>query len=241
MDALAASAQRAPAKIVHPLSLVEFVAEELRRRLLSGVYRPGQKLSEVGLAQELGVTRPPLREAMRLLQKEGLLTSEPRRGTFVTRLTVKDVREIYSLRHALEDLALDLALPLQDPAVQLRPLWDAIEGMKRSVRDGDLGALTIENLRFHRALTRLADHRYLHSAYDALLGQLQMCMAMNLAFRETVYGNPGEVVDRHVSLLRQIEAGDPAAAKKALAEHGDRAFLSVLDTLLEGPDEKSSI
>lgn len=229
------SEQVAAFDAVPPPSLVEFVADELRRRLLRGQYRPGQRLSEVRVAQELGVTRPPLREAMRLLQKEGLLTSEPRRGTFVTRLTARDIREIYSLRHALENLAIELALPVEDPA-RFGPLWDAIEGMKRSVRDGDLSALTIQNLRFHRALTALADHHYLQRAYEGIMGQLQMCMAMNLSFRETVYDDPNEVVERHIALLRVFEAGDSEAAKAALEAHGDRSFLAVLDDLLPDPE-----
>lgn len=214
-----------------PPSLVEFVEDELRRRLLRGVYRPGERLPEVRISRELGVTRPPLREAMRLLQKEGLLDSEPRRGTFVRRLTAREIREIYVVRHALEELALDLALPLPDPA-PLQRLWNEIEGMRRSVAEDDLAALTLHNLDFHRALTGLAENDRLQRSYEALLGELQMCMAMNLCFRETVYNDPGDVVERHIGLTRVIERGDPQAAKQALSDHGDRSFLDVIDQLL---------
>jgi DNA-binding GntR family transcriptional regulator len=214
-----------------PPSLVEFVANELRTRLLRGNYRPGERLPEVRIAQELGVTRGPLREAMRFLQTEGLLQAEPRRGTFVRRLSARDIREIYTVRHALEELALELALPI-DNSEQLKPLWEEIDNMRESVRENDLATLTINNLRFHRALTTLSGNDRLQQMYGSLLGELQMCMAMNLSFRETVYDDPNEVVERHIALLWSIEAGDPAEAKRALAEHGDRSFLENLDELL---------
>src|SRR5579884_2395332 len=108
-------------QLAAPPSLVMLVTQELRKRVLRGEYAPGQRLSEVQLSRELGVSRPPLREAMRLLQQEGLLSLQPRRGTFVAPLTAEDVREIYSLRAALEALAVDLALPLSAPE-QLQPL-----------------------------------------------------------------------------------------------------------------------
>ncbi len=212
-------------------SLVQVIADELRRQVLSGQYRPGQRLQEAALAQELGVSRPPLREAMRLLEHEGLLTSEPRHGMFVTPLTVEDIREIYSLRSALESLAMDLALPLED-AARLQPLRDNVERMKRCVREGDLAALTMENFNFHREMTALAGHKRLQRAYESLIGQLQMCMAMNLRFRESLIGNRDDVVERHEVLIRLVEAGDPVAVKHALANHGDRAFLSDLENLL---------
>jgi DNA-binding GntR family transcriptional regulator len=212
-------------------SLVQVIADELRRQVLSGQYRPGQRLPEAALAQELGVSRPPLREAMRLLEHEGLLTSEPRHGMFVTPLTVEDIREIYSLRSALESLAMDLALPLEDRA-RLQPLRDSVDRMRRCVLEGDLAALTVENFQFHREMTALAGHKRLQRAYESLIGQLQMCMAMNLRFRESLIGNRNDVVERHEMLIRLVEAGDVTAVKHALANHGDRAFLSDLEHLL---------
>lgn len=222
---------RSTSRLLTPPSLVEVVATELRHRVLGGQYRPGQRLSEAALAQELGVSRPPLREAMRLLQQEGLLMSEPRRGMFVPPLMPEDVREIYSLRSALENLAIDLAMPIEDKA-RLQPLRDAVERMKRSVHEGDLAALTVENFEFHRALTALAGHKRLQSVYESLVGQLQMCMAMNLRFRESTIGRQEDVIERHEALIDLIEAGDPAAVKHALAHHGDQSFLSDLDNLL---------
>lgn len=212
-------------------TLVVVIADDLRHRILRGQFTRGERLSEVSLAQQLGVSRPPLREAMRLLQKEGLLSSEPRRGMFVTPLTAEDVREIYGLRTVLENFAIDQALPLEDPT-RLRPLHDSVERMRQFVADGDLAELTLENLRFHRGLTALADHKRLQSMYESIMGQLQMCMAMNLRFRESLINDHEDVARRHETLVTSLEAGDPEVAKQVLANHGDRSFLADLDHLL---------
>jgi DNA-binding GntR family transcriptional regulator len=169
-----------------------------------------------------------------MLQQEGLLASEPRRGMFVTPLTAEDVREIYSLRHALENFAIDLAFPLDDPA-RLQPLRDSVERMKQCVEQDDVAELTLENLRFHRELTALAGHKRLQQVYESLMGQLQMCMAMNLRFREKAFGNRDDVIRRHEQLIEILETADPAIAKDALAHHGDRSFLSDLEHLLASP------
>lgn len=222
-----------------PPSLVESIADELRRRTIAGVYRAGQRLTEEALTRELGVSRPPLREAMRMLQQEGLLTAEPRRGVMVTPLTAADVREIYSLRHALENLAIELAVPVQDES-QLKPMLMAVADMRRCVRRGDRAALTLANHRFHQSLVRLAGHSRLQRAYDSLMAQLQMCMSMNLRFRESLSGTLGDVVSRHAHLVELIRDGDPQAVQRALEVHGDRSFLEKLDELLDTPGAPSA-
>jgi DNA-binding GntR family transcriptional regulator len=204
--------------------------------MIGGVYRAGERLTEEALTRELGVSRPPLREAMRLLQHEGLLTAEPRRGVFVTPLTAADVREIYSLRHALENLAVELGVPVADEG-KLAPMLEALADMRRSVRRRDRAALTLDNLRFHHALVGLARHKRLQRAYDSLMAQLQMCMSLNLRFRESLSGSLSDVVARHTHLLELIRRGDAQAVQRALAEHGDRAFLEKLDDLLDRPDD----
>src|SRR5712691_11360611 len=105
-----------PGGIVAP-SVVDIVVEELHTLILSGSLRPGERLVEERLTERFGISRPPLREALRVLQQEGLVQRLPRRGAIVTPLDADDVREIYSLRWALERLAIELALPVRDSAV----------------------------------------------------------------------------------------------------------------------------
>jgi DNA-binding GntR family transcriptional regulator len=154
---------------------------------------------------------------------------------FVAPLTAEDVREIYTLRLALESLAVDLALPLEDPS-RLQPLRDSVQRMRRCILSDDLPKLTLENYQFHRELTALAGHKRLQRTYESLMGQLQMCMAMNLRFRESLFGDKEDVIKRHESLIDLMEQGDPEAVKRALASHGDRSFLTDLEHLLNPID-----
>jgi DNA-binding GntR family transcriptional regulator len=214
--------------IVSAPSLVELVTRELRKLIVSGELRPGERLIEERLTGRFGVSRPPLREALRVLEQDGLVQRLPRRGAIVTPLVADDVREIYSLRWALERLALELALPVADPAL-LRPLREEIEAM-RSARDGE--ALLEANWRFHLALVSLPAHRRLLAAYRSLLSQLQLCMAMNLRFREQVTGDPADSASRHERLLALIEAGDAGPVLHEIEAHGDRSFMDRLDEFL---------
>lgn len=147
-------------------------------------------------------------------------------------LTAKDVREIYSLRHALENFAVDLGAPVEEPS-RLEPMRRALAEMRRAARRKDLSALSMSNLAFHRALAGLPGHERLMRAYDSIGAQLQMCMALNLRFRQSVFPDPDDAVKRHELLLQLIESGDRAALKKAIAGHGDRSFLTRLDELID--------
>jgi DNA-binding GntR family transcriptional regulator len=219
-------------RFVPPPTLVEAITAELRRRILSGLFRPGERITEERIVAELGHSRPPVREALRLLERDGLLTALPRRGVVVTSLTAIDVREIYSLRHALEELAIDLALPMDDPS-RLEPVRRALAAMKRAATAGKREDMPLLNLRFHQAMIHLAGNGRLERAYDSLAAQLQMCMAANLRFRERLSGDPAESVERHAVLVRLLEAGDKEATKRAMRDHGDRSFLDSLEDTLD--------
>src|SRR6187549_1334353 len=103
MSESATSAPLAP--LTAPRSLAEDAADRIREQILSGGYSQGEHLVEAKIADQLAISRGPVREAFKLLRAEGLLTEEPRRGTFVVSMTPDDVREIYGLRAALEGRA----------------------------------------------------------------------------------------------------------------------------------------
>src|SRR5579884_1322384 len=127
--------KQAPDVISLP-TIGDVVVEQVRALILSGAFRPGERLIEERLTERYGISRPTLREALRVLQHEGLLRRIPRRGVVVTPLTADDVREIYSLRWALERFALQLALPIGDQA-RLDPMREAVVAMRSAVRHGD--------------------------------------------------------------------------------------------------------
>ncbi|HZV49814.1 MAG TPA: GntR family transcriptional regulator [Candidatus Dormibacteraeota bacterium] len=218
---------------INPPSLVDMTVAALRELILSGAYRPGERLVEERLTERLGISRPPLREALRILQQEGLVVTLPRRGAAVTPLSARDVHEIYTLRFALDRLAVELGVPVRDPAL-LEPLREALRGIHRAAIQGDRDRLLEENIAFHTAMCGLARHGRLMQAYRSLAFQLRLCMAMNLRLRERMYGNLEENVARHRVLLELAERGDRQGLLIAIADHGDRSFIEHLGELI-GP------
>jgi DNA-binding GntR family transcriptional regulator len=214
-------------------TMVEALVRQLRTIILAGEIKPGGRLIEERLTERFGVSRPPLREALRILQRDGLVQSLPRRGFIVVPITARDVREIYSMRMALERLAVELGVPVADPA-RLQPLHVAVERMRAAALTADRDEMVAANSAFHAALVALSDHSRLTRTYESLLMQMRLCMAFNLELRRQMQGDPAESVRRHEALLTLIEAGDQHAVVHELAHHGDRSFLDHLDDLVGG-------
>ena len=212
----------APARIDQP-SLVQLAAEAIRAMVLSGELAPGERLIEERLTERLGISRPPLREALRLLQQEGLIEVRPRRGSVVTTLTDSDVFEILTLRSALERLAVELGVPVRAPE-RLDACRRALQRMEECAAREDRAELVKAAYRFHASIVALAGHRRLNESYAAVQQQQILCMARNLYVREHEYEDLATHVGRHRHLLEVIEAGDPAAVLAELAVHGERSF-----------------
>jgi len=205
-------------------SLVHLAAESIRDMILSGRLSPGDRLIEERLTEELGISRPPLREALRLLQQEGLIETRPRRGSVVTTLTDQDVFEILTLRTALERLAVELGVPVRDPA-RLEVCRSALARMEECARVEDRAGIVTNAYAFHASVVALAGHRRLNEGYAAVQRQQMLCMARNLYIREHEYEDLLTHVARHRVLLEVIEAGEPDAVLAELAVHGERSFL----------------
>lgn len=222
--------QRAGRPVQIP-TVVEEVVKGIRGMIMSAEFRPGERLIEEPLAERFGVSRPPIREALRVLQRDGIVTSIPRKGFIVIPISAEDVREIYELRWILERSALETAVPITD-ASRLEPLRAAIERMNNDSAQTDPDEMLAANSEFHVALVDLAGNSRLSAAYSTIATQLQMCMAMNLRFRRKLYGDPREAVRRHEVLYDLIKAGELAPLLAELEDHGDRTFMADLDDLI---------
>jgi DNA-binding GntR family transcriptional regulator len=210
-------------RIEAPPSITHLAASALRDRILGGELRPGDRVVENQLAAELGVSKPPLREALRVLEQEGLVVRSPRRGVVVTPLTLHDVYEICTLRHDLERLAVDLGVPCRAPERLVR-CREAYADLVRAAEADDPAAVTERGFAFHLAVVALAGHGRLEESYRALALQLRLCMALNRRARRTRETLLGDAA-RHRRILDLIEAGDRAGVHHELAHHGDRTFL----------------
>lgn len=218
--------------LAQPSSLVELAAAALRKLILSGELRPGDRVIENQLTERLGISRPPLREAMRILEHQGLIRQLPRRGAVVTPLTLHDVYEIFTLRRQLEKMAVDLAIPVQDAAL-LAPVRQALQRMDASAAAGDAAALSEHAFDFHIAVVGVSGHRRLVDTYRSLQLQMLQCMALNREVRAKAGEDLVADVARHRELLTVIESGDRAAVHEEVAHHGDLTFVSALADTLE--------
>jgi DNA-binding GntR family transcriptional regulator len=210
-------------RIEPPPSITQLAAAALRSMIFSGELRPGDRVVENQVAGVLGVSKPPLREALRVLEQEGLVLRSPRRGVVVTPLTLHDVYEIFTLRHDLERLAVDLGVPCRAPE-RIARCREAYAALERAAEGGDPAAVTEQGFAFHVAVVGLAGHRRLEESYRGLALQLRLCMAMNRRARSSHEPLIGDAL-RHRRILELVEAGDPAAVHHELAHHGDRTFL----------------
>jgi DNA-binding GntR family transcriptional regulator len=202
-------------------SLVDLVVRRLRADILSGALAPGERLIEEQLTRRFGTSRAPLREALRLLGQQGLVEHLPRRGVRVVELSSRDIDELFSLRDALEQFALQSALTTGPSTAALERLRLAVETMERTSR----AEQAVAHRDFHLALAGLADHAQLQRVYEPILLQLQLYMATNMR-REAEARSPEEGARRHRRLYEVILSGEVEAALAELARHGARTFLA---------------
>lgn len=141
-----------------PLTAQEAVLVELRRLIAEGQLRPGRAIRQDAIAKSLGVSRVPVREALKILEGEGQITYRPHQGYFVTELTMRDVREIYRIRELLESEALRVGVPkLTDD--DLATMAACLEDME--AQPGATGAMSASNARFHLTLLQACDMPHL--------------------------------------------------------------------------------
>lgn len=201
-------------------NIAEQVTDELRAAIHSGELAPGERLVERKLAERLGVSHIPVREALTRLAEERLITREPRRGARVAALTGQDLEEIASLRIVLEQF---MAIRVQErwtdaSAERLQRIINAME----AADVGDMAEVLRQDRAFHEALADLSEHRFLTEISGQLRGRITgFISAANAALP------PDEQADHvrsHRDIMDAIASGDPDAARAVVAEHVRRAF-----------------
>ena len=207
-------------------SLVELAVRRLRGEIVRGAFAPGERLVEEQLTRRLGISRAPLREALRLLGQQGLVEHLPRRGVRVVRLSSRDIDELFTLRDVLERFALQCVLghagtPDPDGLTVARA---AVERMERAT-GGDATEQAAAHQAFHLSLVALAGHQHLMRVYEPLLLQLQLYMATNMR-REAEQRPATEGARRHRRLFDAVAGGDLDVVLDELAHHGSRTYLA---------------
>jgi DNA-binding GntR family transcriptional regulator len=211
--------------------LAERVRQSLRKAILDGSFAPGERLVEGTIATAVGVSRAPVREAIKALEDEGLVMVLPRRGAFVNRLTSKDANEIYMLRGALEALAFRTAAGKLTEG-QTASLGQIVEAMRRSAADRDTARLSELDVSFHRAVVEFAGNERLLQAWDKMIAQV---MLLSRRVVNSVYSDLDSIPRRHQRLATLLSRGQPDEVSRAIEDHIESASARVISTR-EGSD-----
>ncbi len=201
-----------------PRPLAEDAADRIREEILSGGFRPGEHLVEARIAQQLNVSRGPVREAFKLLRAEGLLQEEPRRGTFVVSLSSDDVREIYGLRAAIEGRAARMLARAGEGAAIDR-LHELAGDIDAAVKAGDGAAVARADLAFHEGLCELSGNRRLSEVFMRYIPMLRALLRLD----ERVYRSMDEIALQHRPLVEAIASGSEDGAAAVLRRHSEQA------------------
>ncbi|MCC6535046.1 MAG: GntR family transcriptional regulator [Burkholderiales bacterium] len=215
-----AASERAPSAASHALepltrTLPEQIAARLAERILNGAYSPGERVREESIATEFAVSRGPAREALRLLEKDGLITILARRGAMVTNLSADEVREIFEIRAVLNGLR-DRSVAECEARKQLLPLLEAeVARLAQCARVPALGEQYVETvLQINRLLNRATPNRRLSSYLASLEQQTARYSRLGLSTPE----RRRQSVQRWQRLVKAIRAGDGAQAERIARE-----------------------
>jgi DNA-binding GntR family transcriptional regulator len=193
-----------------PLNKV--VADTIRDRILAGDFAPGERLAEETLSAELGVSRMPVREALRALAGEGIVTLEPRRGASVTSFTAQQIQELVEVRATLESLNAKLAARRKDPA-QIAELQRVLNAAAKISEKTDLATIQENNNRFHEALEAIGNNSVLSAIVRSLRDRTALIFARQS--RARVRENWKE----HADIVRAVIAGDADLAALLAGRH----------------------
>lgn len=197
------------------VSLTQEVAERIRDAIVQAEFALGEAIPEDSLAEAMGISRTPVREAMRILQMEGLVEVVPKSGTYVFNPTEEELLELCEFRIALELKASSLAMRRAAPDT-LASLNEALETMRQALQVNDMRMYSIADMAFHNAFFEHCGNRYLRHAYVTSLGRVS---ALRTHLAVTGEGEPDRSFVDHARIVRLFEQRDEEPLPEILEEH----------------------
>lgn len=189
------------------------VREQLIDDILSGRLAPGTRIVETRLAQQLGISQAPVREALRDLERFGFVVSSPFRGTQVRQISTEELLEIYPIRAAIEGVAARAAAERMSPETVER-LESLIEAMRDAAHDNDLRRHTDADEQFHHTIIRAAGNHMVEHMWQTMRLSITTCVTYSVTHRSL-----DELAERHVPIVVALRAGDAQAAEAAMRRH----------------------
>lgn len=201
----------------------EAAFEKIKEAIIKGHFKPGEKLVEQTLAQEMGVSRTPVREAIRRLEAEGFVVSIPRKGVVVSRADKEEIVQLYSIRAELEGLAARWAIENADED-DIRKLDEAISRMEETAASGDLDGVVQSNALFHDAIAQASKSRILCTLLKTLQDNIQRFRFQSLHLP----GRPEAALAEHKEIVAAIKEKKTEEADRLLKEHLQNARAAAL-------------
>ncbi len=208
--------------------LREIVFEAIREAIINGVLKPGERLMEIQLADEMGVSRTPVREAIRKLELEGFVVMIPRKGAYVAGLSMKDIADVFEIRAALEGLAAGLAAE-RITEEELEELERLLVRIGECIYSNDLNAVIEQDTEFHDVLFRATRNERLVQIVSNLREQIQR-------YRTASLSSPGRMklaLEEHKQIVEALSERNVEKAQRLAREHienAENSMLEVFDT-----------
>lgn len=202
-------------------NLSRIVVDYIKESILSGIYKEGDHILETDVANTLGISRAPVREAMKELEKEGIVQTQPRRGTFVTKFSVEDIKEVFEIRMLLENNIIKMLIydnilteedysKLEDLVVDMEDIVNSNESdLQKSI------SLNIKDMEFHRYLWNRSGSKRRVQILEQIFFQLRMAMLYDT--NET--GDLSKTATDHYEIINALKGKDIAKCKTALQKH----------------------
>ena len=183
--------------------------------LLNGYLCAGDRLVEGELAQRLGVSRSPVREALADLQRCGLVQREPGRGAVIRKWTEEDLRELYVVRGRVEGFAARLAVERNGSNFDLTTLERCVEQMHHAVEGKDYRRIVQQDIEFHQEIWRLSGSTLVNNVLDNITQAIRFFLTLNW----TLFKDVEHIPQRHEKIIQELRRGDPDIAERVVSDH----------------------
>jgi DNA-binding GntR family transcriptional regulator len=185
----------------------------IKKEILAGVLQPGERLLVLEIAGRFQISQAPVREALERLKSEGLIDSKPNKGSVVSEITAKEVRDIFVLREIIEGFAVRESMPkLMERDYQL--LGDILRRMNLAIKDNDLLQILELDMEFHGFFYKLCDNQAVLELWNTMKTKVMRFMAISNRLRST-----DQLVEGHMALIQAVRTGNAAEAELAFVEH----------------------
>ncbi|MFS8534321.1 MAG: GntR family transcriptional regulator [Limnochordales bacterium] len=217
-----------PIKLDNYKPLRELVFEAIREAIISGHLKPGERLMEIQLAEELGVSRTPVREAIRKLEQEGLVVMVPRKGAYVADISMKDIAEVFEIRGALEGLAAELAAE-RATEEELERLERLLVAIGECIERQDVDGMIEKDTEFHDLLFSASHNERLVQILSLLREQIQRFRSRTLARVERMK----VALEEHKAIVEALGRRDSELARSLAEAHIESARSSLMKLITE--------